>query len=99
MEIRLSKPNLFFDSHIDKAAKAAGCYARIKWAKADTCRFILVDRAMSFKPAIFEQHDSVIRALLELDPDATIRTARATYEGLADFKTQVKARVTSEAAP
>ncbi len=34
------------------------------------------------------RHDRVIRALLTLDPDATIRTARAVYEGLADFEKQ-----------
>ena len=33
-------------------------------------------------------HDRVIRALLTLDPDATVRTARAIYEGLADFEKQ-----------
>ncbi len=38
-------------------------------------------------------HDIVIRALLTLDPDATVRTSRAVYEGLASFEAQVKARV------
>ncbi len=33
-------------------------------------------------------HDRVIRALLTLDPDATVRTARAVYEGLEDFEKQ-----------
>ncbi len=33
-------------------------------------------------------HDRVIRALLQLDPDATVRTARAVYEGLEDFQRQ-----------
>ncbi len=37
-------------------------------------------------------HDSVIRALLTLDPEATVRTARAVYEGLNDFEQQYKAR-------
>lgn len=40
------------------------------------------------KPATAETHDRVIRALLTLDPDATIRTARAVYEGLEDFEKQ-----------
>ncbi len=35
-----------------------------------------------------EAHDRVIRALLTLDPDATVRTARAVYEGLEDFERQ-----------
>ena len=53
----------------------------------------LVDRPMSTKPASFEQHDAVILALLQLDPQATIRTARATYESLEDFEAQKAARV------
>jgi hypothetical protein len=93
MEIRLSKPNPYFDQHITRAAEQAGCFARIKWARAAACRFVLVDRADSFKPATFEQHDQVIRLLLELDPHATIRTSRATYEGVADFESQLKVRI------
>ena len=93
MEIRLSKPNPYFDQHITRAAEAVGCFARIKWARADACRFVLSEHADSFKPATFEQHDQVIRLLLELDPHATIRTSRATYEGLADFESQLNVRI------
>lgn len=37
-------------------------------------------------------YDRLIKRLLNLDPDATIRTARAVYEGLADYEAQLKAR-------
>ena len=93
MEIKLSTPDLFIDTHIDKAAADAGCYARIKWWMPQGARFILVAAPMSDQPATFEQHDSVIRALLELDPRARVRTARATYESLEDFDAQKAVRV------
>lgn len=93
MNIRLSTPDLYFDKRIEQAAVTAGCYARIRWAEPSEVRFVLVDRAMSDKPATFEQHDQVIKALLELDPQARVRTARVTYEGLPDFEAQLKARV------
>ncbi len=38
-------------------------------------------------------HNEVIRALLTLDPGATVRTARAVYEGLDDFERQYRARM------
>lgn len=93
MEIRLSSPDMFFDKRIERAAEQAGCYARIKWTTPQQARFILVERAMSDTPATFGQHDAVIAALLAIDPRAIIRTARAAYEGLADFEAQLKARV------
>lgn len=93
MEIKLNTPHAFLDYHIDKAAAAAGCVARIKWLMPQGSRFILVDKPMSFKQATFEQHDQVIKALLEKHPDARVKTARATYESLDDFKAQFKARV------
>lgn len=48
------------------------------------------ERAIRFvlDGATTDEYDRVIRALLTLDPDATIRTARAVYEGLADFENQ-----------
>ena len=88
MEIRLSKPDLFFDNRIQDAAKKAGCYARIKWATAQQVRFVLVDRPMSKTPASYAAHDNVIRQLLTIDPKATIRTAIAVYEGLEGFEQQ-----------
>ena len=88
MEIRLSKADLFFDKKIEAAAKQAGCFARLKWCRADGCRFTLVDRPMSYKAATFKQHDQVIRLLLEHDPKAIVRTAIATYNGLADYQKQ-----------
>lgn len=36
--------------------------------------------------------DVAIRALLTLDPDAVVRTAKAIYNGRADFEQQVKTR-------
>ena len=88
MEIRLSTLDVFFDKRIERAAELAGCFARIKWARADGCRFILVDRPMSYKAATYPQHDQVIRLLLEHDPKAVVRTAIATYNGLADYQKQ-----------
>ena len=88
MEIRLSSPDLFFDNRIQAAAKAAGCYARVKWATTQQVRFILVERPMSKTPASYAAHDNVIRQLLEIDPKATIRTAIAVYDGLDSFEQQ-----------
>ena len=88
MEIRLSTLDVFFDKRIEAAAEQASCFARIKWCRADGCRFTLVDRPMSYKAATFEQHDQVIRLLLEHDPNAVVRTAIATYNGLADYQKQ-----------
>ena len=34
------------------------------------------------------QHEAVIAALLELDPNATIRTSRAMYRGREDYRRQ-----------
>lgn len=93
MEIRLHTPSAFLDARIDKAAAGANCIARLKWWMPQGARFILVDRPMSDPPATFEQHDQVIRALLELDPRARIRTALGTFDGLDDWLAQYKARV------
>ena len=88
MEIRLSKPDLFFDNRIQEAAKRAGCYGRIRWSTPLQVRFILVERPMSKTPASYAAHDNVIRQLLNLDPKAQIRTAIAVYQGLNDFEAQ-----------
>ena len=93
MEIKLSTPDLFIDSKIDRIAASAGCIARLKWHNPNGARFILVDHPMSNTPATFEQHDSVIRALLELDPRARVRTSLGVFDGLNDWDAQYKARV------
>lgn len=93
MEIRLSTLDVFFFEHIEHAAKIARCFARIKWTTPRQVRFVLVERAMSNMPASVEQHDQVIGALLAIDTQATVRTARATYEGALDFEAQRKARI------
>ncbi len=58
-----------------------GYYAKITSAKGLRVRFTLPG-------ADTIAHDRVIRALLTLDPDATVRTARAVFQGLADFERQ-----------
>ena len=92
MEIRHHTHNLFRDSHVRKAAEAHHCYANVKWSDPFSVRFTLHSDGPGSPPADSATHDKVIRSLLELDPDATIRTARAIYEGLNDFNSQLKAR-------
>ena len=94
MEIRLTHGfTTFIEVQVAQAASDTGCFANIKWHMPYGARFTLhasnVDRA----PATFEQHDAVILALLTIHPDARIRTARATFEGLADWEAQKQARV------
>lgn len=93
MEIRLSSPDPFFSAKIEEAATRAGCFARIKWATATSARFTLVNGPVTRKQALFEQQDAAIARLFMHDPHAVIRTARATYEGAADFQAQKAARV------
>ena len=93
MEIKLARPHNFIDKNVEKAALDAGCWARIKWWMPEGCRFILVDKAMSKRPATFEQHDRVIASLFMQHPDALVRTAIATYRGAAEFELQRKGRV------
>ncbi len=86
MEIRFSK--LRPDPWGDVYSTARSVCVIAKYTKAfgmERCRFTLPEANES-------EHDSVIRALLTLDPDATVRTARAVYECLADFEAQYKAR-------
>lgn len=89
MEIRFSKP---LCGHLDVRAKAAdaGVYAAISNDQGSTVRFTL-HKTMG-RTANEWQHERVIAALFELDPEATIRTARAIYESKADYDTQLKAR-------
>ncbi len=92
MEIKLSQKDLAFDLKIQAAARTAGCYARIRnsWTQlgAQFVRFVLVDRPMSDKQATFLQQDAVLWALLQFDPQAEIRTAKAHFHGLSDFERQ-----------
>lgn len=88
MEIRLSQPNPSFEIALAHAAKAAGCYARVKWATSHQMRFELVDAPLSREQAPFATQSRVIRVLLHVDPRAIIRSAKATYNGLADFEKQ-----------
>ena len=85
MEIRHKTHNLFRDSHVRKAAEAAHCYANVKWSDPFSVRFTLHADGPGSAPADEVAHDEVIRQLLMLDPDATVRTARAIYEGWEDF--------------
>ena len=84
MEIRfsmaytLSKP-AWLGAVVSQAA--APLFVNLGKERGNTLRFTL-------PKASVKDHDRVIRALLTLDPDATIRTARAVYEGLEDFEKQ-----------
>ena len=88
MEIKLSKPDLYFDKHIEASAQACGCAALIRWFDMTSARFILVDRPHSRKHASYAAHDRVIRKLFERDPQAKVRTAIAIYNGADDFEKQ-----------
>lgn len=94
MEIRLTQPDPFLDRNLALAAQAAGCWARVKWWTPYKARFTVTADCMGRElMASTEQHERVIASLLERHPEAEIRTARATYEGRADFEAQRKARV------
>lgn len=97
MEIRFSTARYYPEDDIMQIAKLAGCHARVKWATTAAARFQLVRDRDSYEQADTGIQDKVIHALLNLDPEATIKTARAVYEGLTDFKTQGLARLTPSA--
>ena len=88
MEIKLSKPDLYFDKHIEACAVSSGCVAVIKWFDMKSARFILVDRPHSLKQASYAAHDQVIRKLFARDPAARVRTAIAVYASRDDFESQ-----------
>ncbi len=81
MEIRFSKPVGSEVGTVYRMAHAADCAVKLASANGRRVRFSLPE-------ADEQKHDRVIRALLTLDPDATVRTARAVYEGLEDFQRQ-----------
>lgn len=85
MLITFSKERRYPAADIDNAAKQVGATMECKWVCPDEVRFTLPGASEA-------QHESVIRALLTLDPHARIRTARAVYESLEDYQAQVKAR-------
>lgn len=86
MEIRYSQPPAYPAwSKADQCAKMFGLEAAITSTSQYGVRFTLPGASV-------DDHDRVIRALLTLDPDATIRTARACYEGLRDFEAQLSVR-------
>ncbi len=91
MEIRFSKLTdpVAMMKAVDNAA--ARCYVAACFASQHNSAYRFTLRE-SHAPGAFianeRQHDNVIRALLTLDPDATVRTARAVYEGLEDFEKQ-----------
>lgn len=93
MEIRHKTHTLYRDAHVRNAAAGANCYANVKWSDPFSVRFTLHATGPGSPAASVEAHDAVILALLTLDPNATVRTARATYENLADFLAQQKVRV------
>ena len=94
MEIRFSKFEAPFAEKVviaEVSKTKPTTYARVASARDGRVRFSLREyRRAPFKDCIASEadHDRVIRALLTLDPDATIRTARAVYEGLEDFEKQ-----------
>lgn len=88
MEIRFSaglwKPKLLGAPHyeiVNDVAEELGVGVSLT---SDSGRFV----RFTLPGASVADHDRVIRALLTLDPDATVRTARAVYEGLEDFEKQ-----------
>ncbi len=94
MEIRFSKEQRYPWTWVWDCieSKPHDCFASLSSATPQGVRFKLLD-ASGNRAATEAQHDAVIRSLLTQDPQATIRTARAVYEGLADYEAQRKARV------
>lgn len=97
MEIRFSKPLANPWTYLGGYAAAQGARAKLTNYKGASLRFQLQTSTKhahngyttrTWRAASPEIHDRVIRALLTLDPDATVRTARAVYEGLKDFEKQ-----------
>lgn len=90
MELRLSAPRTITEAQLGDLARLHNAYARIKWATPLQIRFELVCAPLSPTQAPFDTQSRIIGALLALDPPACIRTAKAAYHGLADFKRQTK---------
>lgn len=92
MEIRFSEgvwePFLFGEPHYEIVNDVAGELSVPVEHTSNNGRTV----RFTLPGASVDDHDRVIRALLQLDPDATIRTARACYEGLRDFEAQLSVR-------
>ncbi len=94
MEIKLKRHDRYIDKRVEEAARQAGCEALVRWWLPDKCRFRLAaSGSIGQTPATFQQHDDTIARLFIQYPDATVRTAKAIYDGAADFEAQRKARV------
>lgn len=87
MIITLSAADRFFDKRVEQAARDAGCFGQVRWATSFEVRFVLLDKPAG-RVASFAQHDDVIARLFMQDPKAKIRTAKATYDGAAEFYAQ-----------
>lgn len=87
MEIRFSPGHVPPDpiARVHQFAQEAGSKVYITKLRSPVLRFTVGGTESTV--------DYVIRALLTLDPDATVRTARATYNGKDDFERQCAARV------
>lgn len=82
-----------YEKTVEDCAQSKGARSIVTSSRRRSVRFQLFEGLMFCERRLDEAgHDRVIRALLTLDPDATVRTARAVYEGLEDFERQCKAR-------
>lgn len=84
MEITWPKTFQTFERHeleniVDRYAVAAGCVAEPTSWNGKHYRFTLPG-------ATDRQHEEVIRKLLELAPSATVKSIRARYRGLQDYR-------------
>lgn len=70
------------------ARAGGGAWGDVTWARGREVRFTLRKGQWMQAAASNLAHEAVILALLILDPRATIRTSRALYCGLADYKRQ-----------
>ena len=92
MEIKLIDPDDGLENDIYGSAIYAGCHAVVKWCKPTQCRFILVTKSGGNEQAPSDIQDRFIHNILTMYPDATIKTARAVFEGLIDWEAQLAAR-------
>lgn len=68
---------------VELTAEDCSVHTEITWSKrAPDGR---IETRFTLPHASFSEHDSVIRALLDMDNDAEIRTAKAVYHGLNHY--------------
>lgn len=74
---------------VDNIASTHRAHMHLSSASGQSVRFTL-RRSYRAESKIVDDmaHDIVIRALLTLDPDARVRTAKAVFNGLKDFEAQ-----------